>query len=385
MAYKQPYGNTSKNDGASEPISALLAIGGKLALKAAAKFAAKGAGKALAKKGAQVVVKKAAQATGKRLVQEGGKKVIGQVVKKGAVNAAQSAMPALQTNVTSSVAKSATKKGLGKAVTKAGEIGKSAISKGKEVVQKGKDIYDKGVEKVADATGFDQDAIKETASNLKDSARDSVDQGLSKRKEDIEAASQKGTIDPLPSSRAVHDAEGSYANPSTTGASMCNHGASMCKHGPSYPPVNTTNMNTNNPAKVNNNQWASLNDNLFKGTDQTFASYSAPVTIKGITFDAADAVRLGIMGYKAVDKAVKKRKAAKTPVVKAKAPVSPAVTNIVKQNVTTPKLNLNISSKKSTPSISSDIYSKTYFQDQTSKLFKDKFNMKKTLTFQNKK
>ena len=36
---------------------------------------------------------------------------------------------------------------------------------------------------------------------------------------------------------------------------------------------------------------------------------SAPVTIKGVTFDAGDALRLGILGYKAGKKGVEKFKA----------------------------------------------------------------------------
>jgi len=89
------------------------------------------------------------------------------------------------------------------------------------------------------------------------------------------------------------------------------------------------------------------------------------------------------MGYKAVDKAVKKRKVAKTPVVKAKAPINPAVANVVKKNVTPPKLSLSTSSKKSTPSRSSNI-AKYNIQGQTNKFFKDQFKIK-PLTFQNKK
>ena len=303
MAYKQPYGNTNKNDGASYlPIAEIATLVGKGIGAVKTGIASAKAAKA------GLTIAKAAKATKAGATaakaSKGGSTLTKMVPKGAKAIDTSSAMPKLQTlQKTADAGKKGSKafKKIGDAGKKALDKGKEVFEKGKEVVDKGRDAYDKGVEKVADVTGFDQDAIKETASNLKDSARDSIDQGLSKRKEDIEAASQKGSIDPLPSSRAVHDAEGSYANPSTTGASMCNHG-------PSKPNVNTTNMNTNNPAKANNNQWSSLNNNFFKATDQTFASYSAPVTIKGISFDAADAVRLGIMGYKAVNKGVKDRK-----------------------------------------------------------------------------
>ena len=52
-------------------------------------------------------------------------------------------------------------------------------------------------------------------------------------------------------------------------------------------------------------------DNLFEGGfgDTSIGNFSAPITIKGVTFDAGDAIRLGILGYKGVKKGAENRKA----------------------------------------------------------------------------
>ncbi len=328
MAYKQPYKQVSKNnDGASEPITALLAIGGKLAAKAAAKVAAKAAGKALAKKGVQTIGKKAMQEGSKRLVQEGGKKIAGQMIKKGAVNAAQSAMPTLQTNVTSSVAKSATKKGLGKAVAKAGEIGKSVISKGKEVVQKGKDIYDKGAKKVADATGFDVDEVKETAETLATNAKAKIGEKIAESRSGEESEDMSPAERKLPSGLVPDTGNNSNAYTNPTGISMFDH---RKQYGPSmkskYDNANYGASQDEESLKLNSaggkdqlkkeddkpTIGSSLDENnVFESGfgDTSLGNFSAPITIKGVTFDAGDAVRLGIMGFKAGKKAIKDRKA----------------------------------------------------------------------------
>ena len=329
MAYKQPYKGVNKSDGASVPFLAALApvvkaIGAKVAAKAAAKAALKAGTKAVAKKSAQVVAKKTAQETGKRLVQEGGKKVVGQVAKRGAVNAAQSTMPALQTNITSSVAKSATKKGLGKAAAKVGEIGKSTINKGKEVVQKGKDMYDKGAKKVADATGFDIDDVKTGAENLASSAKAKVSEKIAEKKQEgqdaMDALNVKTTTDlPAASRGDGYAKQGAYEKP---------EGPNMFEHRKNYGPsikskydntnhgASTTNPATNPNAAANLN--ASNNDkllstdpgNLFKNKfgDDMIRSISAPVQVGGVTFDIGDAVRLGVMGGKAIDKGIRDRK-----------------------------------------------------------------------------
>jgi hypothetical protein len=329
MAYKQPYKGVNKSDGASLPFLAALApvakaIGAKVAAKVAAKAALKAGAKAVAKKGGQVVAKKAAQETGKRLAQEGGKKLAGQVAKRGAVNAAQSAMPALQTNITSSVAKSATKKGLGKVAAKAGEIGKSAIDKGKEVVQKGKDMYDKGVKKVADATGFDVDDVKTGAENLASSAKAKVGEKIAEKKQEgqdaMDAVNATQTSDlPAASRGDGYAKQGAYEKPE--GPNMFEHrknyGPSIksryanTKHGASQ-----TNPATNPDAEAdlsnsNNDKLLSADSgNLFKNKfgDDMIRSISAPVQVGGVTFDIGDAVRLGVMGGKAISKGVRDRK-----------------------------------------------------------------------------
>lgn len=330
MAYKQPYKGVNKSDGASVPFLAALApvvkaIGAKVAAKAAAKAALKAGAKAVAKKSAQTVAKKTAQEAGKRLVQEGGKKVAGQVVKKGAVNAAQSAMPTLQTNVTSSVAKSATKKGLGKAVAKAGEVGKNAISKGKEVVQKGKDMYDKGAKKVADATGFDVDDVKKGAESLASSAKAKVGEKVAEKKQEgqdaMDALNVKTTADlPAASRGDGYAKQGAYEKPE--GPNMFDHrknyGPSIkskydnTNHGPSVTTNPATNTNAAANLKADNDDKLLSADpgNLFKNKfgDDMIRSISAPVQVGGVTFDIGDAVRLGVMGGKAISKGVRDRK-----------------------------------------------------------------------------
>lgn len=322
MAYKQPYKGVNKSDGASVPFLAALApvvkaIGAKVAAKAAAKAALKAGTKAVAKKGAQAVAKKTAQEAGKRLAQEGGKKIAGQVAKKGAVNAAQSAMPALQTNVTSSVAKSATKKGLGKAVAKAGEIGKSAIDKGKEVVQKGKDMYDKGAKKVADATGFDVDDVKTGAESLASSAKAKIGEKVAEKKQEgqdaMDALNSKPTTSlPAASRGDGYAKQGAYEKPE--GPNMFDHrknyGPSIkskyanVKHGASQP--DPADLKADNDDKLLSADPGNLFKNKFG--DDMIRSISAPVQVGGVTFDIGDAVRLGVMGGKAISKGVKDRK-----------------------------------------------------------------------------
>lgn len=273
MAYKQPYKQVSKNnDGASEPITALLTIGGKLAAKAAAKAA----GKALAKKGAQTI--------GKKAVQEGGKKVA--------------------------------KKGLGKALSKASEVGKKAISKGKEVVQKGKDIYDKGAKEIADATGFEKEAIKEFGTNQASSIASNIQNKIQESKEQ-QPAERKSPSGVLPSESYNEDA---YINP--IGVSMFDH---RKQYGPSmkskYDNVNygassgkSLKLNTaggKEKLKKDDDKSSLDPNNLYDDGfgDNILRNLEAPVTIKGVTFDAGDALRLGIMGYKAGKKGIEDRKA----------------------------------------------------------------------------
>jgi hypothetical protein len=329
MAYKQPYKGVNKSDGASVPFLAALApvvkaIGAKVAAKVAAKAALKAGTKAVVKKGAQTVAKKTAEEGAKRLAQEGGKKVIGQVAKRGAVNATQSAMPALQTNVTSSVAKSATKKGLGKVAAKAGEIGKSAIDKGKEVVQKGKDMYDKGAKKVADATGFEVDDVKAGAETLASNAKAKVGEKIAEKKQEgqdaMDAVNAKKTSDlPAASRGDGYAKQGAYEKPE--GPNMFEHrknyGPSIksryanSKHGASTTnPATDPNAAANLNASNNDNLLSADPGNLFKNKfgDDMIRSISAPVQVGGVTFDIGDAVRLGVMGGKAISKGIKDRK-----------------------------------------------------------------------------
>lgn len=265
MAYNQPYKQVSKNnDGASEPITALLgSILGKAGFKALAKVGTKAGTKAIAKKSAQ----------------------------------------------------KATKKGLGKVAAKAGEIGKNAVSKGKEVVQKGKDIYDKGAKKIADATGFEKEAIKEFGTNQASSIASNIQNKIQESKEQ-QPAERKSPSGVLPSESYNEDA---YINP--IGVSMFDH---RKQYGPSmkskYDNVNygassdkSLKLNTaggKEKLKKDDDKSSLDPSNLYDDGfgDNILRNLEAPVTIKGVTFDAGDALRLGIMGYKAGKKGIEKHR-----------------------------------------------------------------------------
>ncbi len=121
---------------------------------------------------------------------------------------------------------------------------------------------------------------------------------------------------------------GGYENPD--GANMFDHrknyGPSVKSKydnvGPSMKPITITNAEGGNVTYRSAKDGASVDgdgldefdideDNLFKNSfgDSKLSSFSAPITIKGVTFDAGDAIRLGILGYKGAKKGVEKYKA----------------------------------------------------------------------------
>ena len=290
MPYKQPYKQVSKNDGASA-VGAIATIG---ALIAKAATAAKTAG-AVAKTGATIAK---------------------------------------------------------------GVKGAKAVSTGAKAVKTAKTASTtaKGAEKIADATGFDKQNIKdfgtEKGQELKDAVSTKIQAGKESQEEEPTPAVQQA-----PYSRPSHEAQGSYANPQ--GPSMFDfrkdHGPSFGKnvnyansnHGASLNGPDANNSNEEEkPVDENSNYLSSLEQlNLWSKTDpeQMWQSYSAPITIKGVTFDAADAIRLGIMGGKLIDKGIKKHRANKAAKEELnKKPLTSGVgsTGVLKSSINTEKPGL---------------------------------------------
>jgi len=330
MAYKQPYKQVStNNDGA--PIAFLAAIPAIIAkIGTAIKVAGTAAkGVATGVKAAKAVTTgvkatKAATSTGKALT-SGGK-----VIAKGA-KITKSAAPTLKTNITSSVAKSSTKKGLGKAVAKAGEVGKDLAAKGKEVVGKAKEGvdkfkegYDKAAGKIADKTGFEKDFIKEKGAGLASSAASSIGDKISSGGSGVESSvsksvnlspAERDTPSGITPRKSGFDLEKMDGINTANGVEEFNQGGPSMfdyrkNHGPS---VKSKYNNVNYGASGPHDKIApSLDDsNTEKNSfgDMSIGNFSAPITIKGVTFDAGDIMRLGIMGYKGAKKGVENYKA----------------------------------------------------------------------------
>ena len=311
MAYKQPYKKVQKgvkgNDGASVPfLAAIPAIAKGIA--AAAKVGKVAAVAAKAGKAATTAAKAG--------------KTLGTAAKaaKGAGKVAKGA---------GKIAKSG-KKG-GKVFKKIGEAGKKALEKGKSIVEKGtekidkfKEGYDNVAGKIADKTGFDKDAIKEFGSNQAANAVSALQNKMQGGGDEPMSPAERG----IPSGiTPIKSASGGYEDPSSSGPNMFEHrkdyGPSIKSKydnvGPSMKPITITNADGGNvtyrskDGASNNglNKFDIDKSNLFKdGFDNPLISQlSAPVTIKGVTFDAGDALRLGILGYKAGKKGIEDRKA----------------------------------------------------------------------------
>lgn len=331
MAYKQPYKQVNKdNDGASVVpfLAAIPALVAKIgtALKiggTAAKGVATGV-KATKAVTTGVKATKGATSAGKAFT-SGGK-----VITKGA-KITQSAQPTLRaSNITSSVAKSSTKKGLGKAVAKAGEVGKDLAAKGKEVVGKAKEGvdkfkqgYDKAAGKIADKTGFEKDFIKEKGAGLASSAASSVGDKISSGGSGVKSSASK-PVNLSPAERdnpsgitprkSGFDLEKMDGINTADGVEEFNQGGPSMfdyrkNHGPSIKSkYNNVNYGASGP---HDGIAPSLDeDNTEKNSfgDTSIGNFSAPITIKGVTFDAGDVMRLGIMGYKAGKKGLEKHR-----------------------------------------------------------------------------
>jgi hypothetical protein len=353
MAYKQPYKQVNKKQDGASILPALAAIPaivkgiaaaakiGKVAATAAkgikvAATAAK-AGKAVgtaAKAGKAVgtvgKAAKAASTAGKGLKTAKGAGNLAKVTTKGAKAVkTSSSMPKLQTlKQTAEVGK----KG-GKVFKKIGEAGKKALDKGKKIVEKGtekldkfKEGYDKVAGKVSDATGFDKDVVKEFGTNQASNAVTAIQNKIQGGGDEEMDPAERGTpsgITPMQSQGG-----GGYENPD--GTSMFdyrkNHSPNVKSKydnvGPSMKPITITNAEGGNVTYRSSKDGASVDgdgldkfdidkDNLFRNSfgDSKLSSFSAPITIKGVTFDAGDAIRLGILGYKGAKKGVENYKA----------------------------------------------------------------------------
>jgi len=327
MAYKQPYKQVQKgvkgNDGASVPFLAVIpaivkgiaaaAKVGKVAAVAAkagkvAATAAK-AGKVAAAAGKTA---KAAASAGKVAKTAQGAGKLTKMATKGAkAIKTSSSMPKLQTlKQTTEVGK------------KAGKL-KDLITKGKGKIDKLKQSYDNVAGKIADKTGFDKDAIKEFGSNQASSAVSALQNKMQGGGDESMSPAERGTPSGI---TPIQSASGGYEDPASSGPNMFEHrkdyGPSIKSKydnvGPSMKPITITNADGGNvtyrskDGASNNglNKFDIDEKNLFKdGFDNPLISeLSAPITIKGVTFDAGDALRLGILGYKAGKKGIEDRK-----------------------------------------------------------------------------
>lgn len=324
MAYKQPYKQVNKGqDGASLPVLAAIPA----LVKGIAAAAKVGKVAAVAAKGAATAAKagKAAATAGKALKTAKGAGKLGKIATKGAKTIkTSSSMPKLQTiKQTADVGKKGSK-----VLKKLGDAGKKALDKGKKIVEKGtekldkfKEGYDKVAGKVSDATGFEKDAIKDFGTNQAANAASKIQSKIQGGGDEEMDPAERGT--PVGITPMQSQGGGGYENPD--GTSMFdyrkNYGPSMKSKydnvGPSMKPITITNAEGGNVTYRSSKDGASVDgdgldkfdidkDNLFKNSfgDSKLSSFSAPITIKGVTFDAGDAIRLGILGYKGAKRGI---------------------------------------------------------------------------------
>ncbi len=278
MAYKQPYKQVANNDGASEPITAAV-LGalklGKVLLTGAK--AAKGAGAVAKGVKAGKLATKAAKITTKA-------NKIGKATNKGIRLAKKAEKVATRS-------KNVFEKG-SNAMEKASNFNKkinninSTITKvedGTTKIQKG---YNEKISNLAKNLGTDSDKVdqfvKKSASNLGENI---VSKIKPSEKENVSPnTSEKTTIINTPSVETKEPELSGYGNP---------QGPSL---GEGY----------SNPSSVSKSDQA-VNAITPKKND-FISNFHAPVTIKGVTFDAGDAVRAGRLLYNVIkDKNTEKR------------------------------------------------------------------------------
>ena len=320
MAYKQPYKKVIKsNDGASI-LPALAAI--PAIIKG---IAAAGKGVALAAKAG-----KAAAATAK-------------AAKAGKV-AAKSAKLA-KAGKTAKAGKLATKSSnmMGKASTKMGKASdwakkadnfgkmsqkaKDGTTKLQQGITKAQDKVGDIAGKISDKTGLDQEAVMEKGQELASNAASSLKDKMAGGGDEPMDPAQRGT--PSGITPAQSGGGGGYESPE--GVNMFAHrkdyGPSIKSKydnvGPSMKPITITNAQGGNVTYRKSKDGASVDgeevdnglgefdtpaSNIWKDTfgNTKLSEFKAPITIKGVTFDAGDAIRLGILGYKGAKQGVEK-------------------------------------------------------------------------------
>jgi hypothetical protein len=321
MAYKQPYKQVSKsNDGAS--VAFLAAIPAIIkGIAAAGKGIAIGA---KAAKGATAVAKgvKAGKLAAKAGKLTAKAKKIGETTKKGAKLIEKAG------KVTERSGK-VFEKG-SKAMEKASNWGKKAekmaqmsnkASEGTTKLQKGisniGDKIDKTAGKIGEATGMEADAVKELGMNAGQTAVSNIQSKIQEGKEQQPA--ERSTPNILPKQVSG----GGYEDPQ--GPNMFEHrknyGPSIKSKydnvGPSMKEIKTTTadggevIHRSDGASSKFGTKSETEDNLYKDGfgETTLGNFEAPITIKGVTFDAGDVLRLTMMGYEAGKKGIEKRKA----------------------------------------------------------------------------
>ena len=240
MAYKQPKNTPIHNDGASEPISAIIGAAklikmGVVAAKAAkaakavkiAATAAKAAKAAKATKVAMTAAKAAKAAKATKAVSTTAKatKTAATTTKattKGAVKLTQNTMPQIQKLGQAGQKSVAKAQKLAKFSSKHQKLGK-AIEKTKSFAEKAQGKIDKGFDKAADITGKDAGDLKAKAGEMAINQTSNLIQKQQAKNEssgvEQEINPQLGVTDSTPEeeqpqSFPAQDRQSSYSNPS---------------------------------------------------------------------------------------------------------------------------------------------------------------------------
>jgi len=319
MAYKQPYKQVNKNnDGA--PVAFLAAIPAIIkGIAAAGKGIALGA---KAAKGATAVAKgvkagKLAAKAGKLTTKA---QKIGETTKKGAKLIKKAGKVTERSGKVFEKGSKAMEKAsnFGKKAEKMAEMSKKA-SEGTTKLQKGisnvGDKIDKTAGKIGEATGMEADAVKELGMTAGQTAASNIQSKIQEGKEQQPA--ERSTPNILPKQVS---GGGGYEDPQ--GPNMFEHrknyGPSIKSKydnvGPSMKEIKTTTADggevthRSDGASSKFGTKSETESNLYKDGfgETTLGNFQAPITIKGVTFDAGDVLRLTMMGYKAGKKGVEK-------------------------------------------------------------------------------
>ena len=320
MAYKQPYKQVNKNnDGA--PVAFLAAIPAIIkGIAAAGKGIALGA---KAAKGATAVAKgvkagKLAAKAGKLTTKA---KKIGETTKKGAKLIKKAGKVTERSGKVFEKGSKAMEKAsnFGKKAEKMAEMSKKA-SEGTTKLQKGisniGDKIDKTAGKIGEATGMEADAVKELGMTAGQTAASNIQSKIQEGKEQQPA--ERSTPNILPKQVS----SGGYEDPQ--GPNMFEHRKNYSpsikskydNFGPSMKEIKTTTADggevthRSDGASSKFGTKSQTESNLYKDGfgETTLGNFQAPTTIKGVTFDAGDVLRLTMMGYKAGKKGIEKHR-----------------------------------------------------------------------------